>query len=254
MSQMFDLSGRTALVTGGGRGLGKAMAHALAGAGARVAIAGRNAEERESAVAEITALGGEAIALAADLLEPQGPERLVDEADTALGGLDILIHAAGHQIRKPLVELAAEEWDQIAAIHSRAAFLLARETVLRLRARNAPGRIIFIGSLNSHIGIANVGAYASAKSGLAGLARVLSAENAAHAITVNTIIPGYFHTALTSDLFADPERHAWVMSRIPMKRLGRPEDLGGAAVFLASSASDYVTGAEIRVDGGWLAT
>lgn len=256
MKQMsiFDLSGRNAIVTGGSRGLGRSMAIGLADAGARVAVVGRQQAELEAAVDEITERGGKAIAVAADLLDPYGPQYLVDRVVAALGPIDVMLHAAGHQVRKPLTELPVDEWDGIANIHIRAAFLLARSAINSFREHDTAGKVIFVGSLNSHIGIANIGAYAAAKSGLLGLARALSAENAATGICVNTIIPGYFHTALTDDLFADTAKRDWVMSRIPMKRLGKPDDLIGAAVFFASSASDYVTGAEIRVDGGWLAT
>jgi|TARA_A100001391_G_scaffold111858_1_gene75148 NAD(P)-dependent dehydrogenase (short-subunit alcohol dehydrogenase family) len=251
---LFDLAGRSVLVTGGSRGLGREMALGLAQAGAHVAIAGRNRDELDATVSDIEAAGGKCTAIKADLLDANGPKSLVANAVSALGWLDIVLHAAGHQVRKPLAELSIDEWDDIQAIHLRAAFLLAQGAIRHFRAKGMPGKIVFVGSLNSHIGIANVGAYAAAKSGLAGLARVLSAENAEAGICVNTIIPGYFHTALTNDLFADKARHDWVMSRIPMKRLGTPQDLVGAAIYFSSPASDYVTGAEIRVDGGWLAT
>nr|WP_249730162.1 SDR family oxidoreductase [Chelatococcus sp. YT9] len=251
---MFDLSERVAVVTGGGRGLGRAMAKGLAEAGAVVVLAGRGQIELEEAAESIRLAGGRASTVSVDLLDPAGPTLLVDRIVAENGRLDVLLHAAGSQIRKPALELTAEDWDRITDIHLKAAFLLAQATARHLVDRRAGGKIIFVGSLNSHIGIRNVSAYAAAKSGIAGLARVLANEWAVEGICVNTIIPGYYRTAITEDLFADSAKHDWVMSRIPMQRLGDPADLAGAAIYLASAASDYVTGAEIRVDGGWLAT
>jgi 2-deoxy-D-gluconate 3-dehydrogenase len=251
---LFDLHGRVALVTGGGRGLGQAMANGLAVAGAHVVVAGRGRDELDAAVAEIEKAGGRASALPGDLLDAEVPARLVAQVIEQYGQLDIMLHAAGAQVRKPALEISHDEWERVTGIHLRTAFLLAQATARHLLARQAAGKIIFVGSLTSHIGIRGVAPYASSKSGILGMARALAAEWAVHGINVNTIIPGYFHTKLTEDLFADKEKHQWVMSRIPMNRLGEPSDLAGAAVFFASRASDYVTGSEIRVDGGWLAS
>lgn len=251
--RLFDLSDRVAVVTGGGRGLGQAIAFGLAEAGATVVIAGRTRAELESTTAEITGRGGRAVAAEVDLLESDGPSRLIEHAVRIAGQVDILVHAAGTQVRKPATDVTAEEWDRVHDIHLRSAFLLAQATARHLLQRGAPGKVILVGSLNSHIGIRHVAPYAAAKSGLAGLARVLAHEWAEHGICVNTIVPGYYRTALTEDLLADRAKHDWVMSRIPMRRLGDPSDLAGASIYFASSASDYVTGAEIRVDGGWLA-
>ncbi|CAH1689575.1 2-dehydro-3-deoxy-D-gluconate 5-dehydrogenase [Hyphomicrobiales bacterium] len=252
--KLFDLSERVVVVTGGGRGLGRAMATGLAEAGAMVVLAGRGHIELEETAEAIRLAGGRSSTVSVDLLEPVGPATLVDRIVAENGRLDVLLHAAGSQVRKPALEFTGEEWDRVTDIHLKAAFLLAQATARHLVDRRAGGKIIFVGSLNSHIGIRNVSAYAAAKCGIAGLARVLANEWAVDGICVNTIIPGYYRTALTEDLFADRARHDWVMSRIPMQRLGDPADLAGAAIYFASSASDYVTGAEIRVDGGWLAT
>jgi NAD(P)-dependent dehydrogenase (short-subunit alcohol dehydrogenase family) len=251
---LFDLSGRVAVVTGGGRGLGQAMALGLASAQATVVVAGRGGTELHETVAKIEEAGGRASAISVDLLDPAGADHLIEEAVSRHGKVDVMLHAAGSQVRKPAVDIAVEEWTQVTDIHLKAAFLLARATARHLIGRGAPGKVIFVGSLNSHIGIRNVSAYAASKSGVSGLARVLANEWAPDGICVNTIVPGYYRTLLTEDLFADPVKHDWVMSRIPMRRLGEPSDLAGAAIFFASAASDYVTGAEIRVDGGWLAT
>lgn len=251
---LFNLSGQVALVTGGGRGLGQAMAQGLADAGAHVVLAGRGVDELQSSVAAIRDTGGSASYRIEDLLDAQAPARLVAGIAGEFGRMDILLHAAGAQVRKPALDVSADEWDRVTDIHLRTAFLLAQATARQARERARPARIIFVGSLTSHIGFKGVAPYAASKSGVVGVARTLAAEWAADRINVNTIIPGYFRTKLTQDLLADEEKHRWVLSRIPMNKLGEPSDLAGAAVFFASRASDYVTGAEIRVDGGWLAS
>lgn len=251
---LFDLNGRVALVTGGGRGLGQAMASGLAASGAHVVLTGRGQCELEAAVSAIRASGASASHRASDLSDPDTPRHLVDDVVAEFGRLDILLHAAGAQVRKPALEVTADEWDQVTGLHLKTAFLLAQSMARQARAKERAAKIIFVGSLTSHIGFRGVAPYAASKSGVVGLARTLAAEWAPVRINVNTIIPGYFHTLLTQDLLADRDKHQWVMSRIPMNRLGDPSDLAGAAVFFASSASDYVTGAEIRVDGGWLAS
>lgn len=250
---LFDISGKVALVTGGGRGLGGAIARGLAQAGAHVVVAGRSSGELDRIVDEAARCGESMSALTCDLTRPQAPTLLVERAVEICGALDILVHAAGTQVRKPLPDLTIEDWDRVTDLHLRAAFLLAQATVAHLRERKSGGKIVLIGSLTTHIGISNLVPYVSAKSAVGGLTRALAVELADHGICVNAIIPGYYRTALTDDLLSDPEKHDWVLSRIPMKRLGRPEDLVGAAVYLSSGASDYVTGTEIRVDGGWLA-
>ncbi|MET4575758.1 SDR family oxidoreductase [Ottowia thiooxydans] len=251
---LFDLKGRVALVTGGGRGLGEAMAAGLAQAGAHVVLAGRSTHELEAAVAAIRAQGGIASYVIVDLMQDGAHEQVVRDVVAKAGRLDVLLHAAGMQVRKNAIDITADDWDRVTDIHLRTAFLLAQATARHAMAEQAAAKIIFVGSLTSHIGFRGIAPYAAAKSGVAGLARTLAAEWATSGINVNTIIPGYFHTKLTGDLLADEEKHRWVMSRIPMNRLGDPQDLAGAAVFFASTASDYVTGAEIRVDGGWLAS
>jgi NAD(P)-dependent dehydrogenase (short-subunit alcohol dehydrogenase family) len=242
------------LVTGGGRGLGQAMAAGLADSGAHVVLTGRGLAELEAAVAAIRANGASASYRVSDLAVPEAPHRLVDNVVADFGRLDILLHAAGAQVRKPALDVSAEQWDQVTSIHLKTAFLLAQSMARQAQAKECAAKIIFVGSLTSHIGFRGLAPYTASKSGVVGLARTLAAEWAPARINVNTIIPGYFHTKLTEDLLADREKRQWVMSRIPMNRLGDPTDLAGAAVFLASSASDYVTGAEIRVDGGWLAS
>jgi NAD(P)-dependent dehydrogenase (short-subunit alcohol dehydrogenase family) len=251
--QLFDLHGKVALVTGGGRGLGRGIARALAGAGAAVVVSSRSGQELAETVEMIGADGGVGFPLVADLSDTAAPARLVAQVGEERGGVDLLVHAAGGQVRKPALELTVEDWDEIQSVHLRAAFLLAQAVAQHLTARQAPGRIIFVASLTSSIGIPNLAPYGSAKTGLLGLMRTLATEWADTGITVNAIAPGFFHTELTDAVFEDDERRAWVLSRIPMGRPGRPEDLAGAAVFLASNSSSYVTGHVIQVDGGWMA-
>lgn len=251
---MFDLTGRVALVTGGGRGLGRAMAAGLATAGATVVLSSRTEHELDEAAAAMSDAGGDVLAIPWDLAEPQAPAALVDEVVTRRGQLDVLVHAAGHHRRRPALELTPEEWDGIQQVHLRAAFELSQAAGGHLLAREAAGRIIFVASMTSRIGIKDLAAYGAAKSGLLGLMRTLAVEWAPHGVTVNAIAPGFFHTRLTADVYSDAERRAWFLSRIPAGRPGEPEELAGAAVFFASPASSYVTGHVMHVDGGWLAS
>jgi NAD(P)-dependent dehydrogenase (short-subunit alcohol dehydrogenase family) len=248
----FDLTGRVALVTGAGRGLGFGMAAALAEAGCAIAAVSRSEDQLARAAAELAVHGQPVATVPWDVRDGDDADKLVDAVGTALGPPDILLHAAGIQVRKPAAELELDEWDQVHAIHLRAAFALAKAVASGLRGRGAPGSLIFVGSLTSRIGIANTVAYGTAKTGLLGLMRNLAVEWAGDGIRANAILPGYFHTALTDELMQDEARSASLLARIPIGRFGEASDLGGAAVFLASDASAYVTGQSLAVDGGWL--
>jgi NAD(P)-dependent dehydrogenase (short-subunit alcohol dehydrogenase family) len=251
MSSLFDLHDRVALVTGAGRGLGSGMSKALAAAGAQVVLASRSEDQLKTVAAEITAGGGTAGTLAWDLGDGGSAGDLVDEVVRRFGRLDIVVHAAGNMVREPAVNLSAEGWDSVIGLHLRGAFLLAQATARHLRENGRGGSIILVGSLTSQrAGIPATVAYGSAKSGLMGLMRTLAVEWAPDGIRVNLIAPGFFPTAMTATADDNPARRA-LLARVPMGRLGTPEDLGGTAVFLASDASGYITGEAITVDGGW---
>lgn len=247
----FDLTDRVALVTGGGRGLGRAMALALGGAGAHVAVSSRTESELAETVDLAAQAGAEATAIPCDLGQQGDAARLVDEAAELLGRVDVLVHAAGNQVRSPALTLGLEDWDEIHRIHLRAGFLLAQRTADHIIDRRGTGSIILVGSLTSwRVGVPDTVAYGSAKSGLLGLMRTLAVEWAEHGVRVNTIAPGFFATEMTADVADDPDRRA-LLARIPMGRQGEPEELSGAVVYLASDASAYVTGQVLTVDGGW---
>jgi NAD(P)-dependent dehydrogenase (short-subunit alcohol dehydrogenase family) len=248
----FDLSGRVALVTGAGRGLGRGAALGLAHVGADVALVSRSAAELEAVAAEVQALGRTAWCLTEDLSDVGRAGALADAVATRCGPVHIVAHFAGTQRRRPALEITEDDWQQVLAVNLAAPYFLSCRLAERMHAGGIAGRHIFVGSLTSRIGIRNVAPYAASKSGLMGVVRTLAVEWAAAGTTVNAVIPGYFETELTKDAFADPERSAWIRSRIPMGRIGQADDLVGAVVFLASDAARYITGQSIVVDGGWL--
>lgn len=247
----FRLDGRAALVTGGNRGLGRAIAEALAGAGADVAVACRSGEAPE-VTAAIAALGRRAVALAADLSQPAAAAPLVERAAGELGRLDILVNNAGTIRRAAALETAAEDWQAVLDVNLTSVWACA-QAAGRLMASQGGGKIITTASLLSFQGGIRVPAYAAAKHAVVGLTRALANEWAPLGINVNAIAPGYFVTDNTAALRADPERARQIGERIPAGRWGRPDDLAGAAIFLASPASDYVHGHTLVVDGGWMA-
>jgi NAD(P)-dependent dehydrogenase (short-subunit alcohol dehydrogenase family) len=249
----FDLTGQVALISGGAGGLGQAMAEALIDAGAAVALGGRNQDSLERAAHQLRRSGGSVSTHVVDLSDADAPAEIVDAVVADHGKLDVLVHAAGGQVRKPALAVTIEEWHEIHNVHLRAAFFLAQRAGQHLIDREATGSIIFIGSLTSYAAVPNVSVYSGAKSGLLGIARSLAREWGPKGVRVNTLVPGMFHTDLTDMLFQDPKGRDWVLSKIPMARAGVPEDLAGAVVFLASDAAGYVTGTSLVVDGGWLA-
>ena len=249
----FDLSDKVALVTGAGRGLGRAMAVALAQAGAAVCAVSRTESELRETCAQIDGVGARSHGLAWDVGDVARADDLVAAATEPFGRLDILVHAAGVQVRKPALDVTLEDWDKIERIHLRAAFFLATATARHFIAAGRGGKIILVASLTSRIGLANLAPYAAAKSGLLGLVRTLAVEWAPHRIGVNAIGPGYFRTALTEEVLSQPATRENLLARLPAGRTGESEDLAGAVVFLAAPASDYVTGHTLFVDGGWLA-
>jgi 2-dehydro-3-deoxy-D-gluconate 5-dehydrogenase len=250
-ASLFDLTGRSVLVTGAGRGLGRGMALAVAAAGARVAAVSRTAEQLQ----ETAALdpGGRILPLAWDIAQLGLADSLIHVATELAGPIYGVVHAAGVQHRAHAIDFSVDAWRQVTSVDLEAPFFLSTALHRAQVTHGQGGAHVFVGSLASSIGLSRTSAYSASKSGIVGIVRTLALEWAGAGARVNCVAPGYFKTALTADLFADPERAAWVLSRIPMKRLGLASDLAGAVIFLLSDASAYITGQVLNVDGGWLA-
>jgi 2-deoxy-D-gluconate 3-dehydrogenase len=248
----FRLDGKAALVTGVGRGLGQAMALGLAEAGADIAgLYNTNYEETQ---AQVEALGRRFLPVQCDLLEAS-VDRLseaVAQVVEELGGLDILVNNAGIIRRSPALGFSEQDWDDVIRVNLKAVFFLSQAAARVMTARGG-GKIIHVASMLSFQGGILVSSYTAAKSGVAGLTRAMANEWASEGINVNAIAPGYMATDVTASLRTDPQRNPAIVARIPVGRWGTPADLKGAVVFLASAASDYVQGAIVPVDGGWLA-
>lgn len=245
----FDLHGRVAMVTGANTGIGRAIAVGLAEAGADVALVGRTAPTET--LEQIIQLGRRAIAIDADLASIEPVNRIVDEAISKLGRLDILVNNAGIIRRNDLAVFTEDDWDSVIDTNLKTVFFLSQRAA-RYFVASRSGKIINIASLLSFQGGIRVPSYAAAKSGVAGVTRALANELAPSNVQVNAIAPGYIVTNNTDALRADETRNRQILERIPTGRWGRPEDIAGAVVFLASAAADYVTGQVLAVDGGWL--
>jgi len=249
----FDLTGKLAVVTGARRGIGLGMAVALARAGADVVGVSQNLEPDGGEVArEVEACGRRFVGLRADLADRTAVRDLAARLVALDAPVDILVNNGGTIARSAATEHGDADWDRLLEVNLSSQFVLSREVGRGMVARGR-GKIVFTASLLSFQGGINVAAYTASKSGIVGLTRALSNEWAPHGVQVNAIAPGYVATDNTEALRADPERNAAITARIPAGRWGRPDDLAGAIVFLASPASDYVTGTVIPVDGGWLA-
>jgi 2-dehydro-3-deoxy-D-gluconate 5-dehydrogenase len=246
----FDLSGRVALVTGANTGIGQAIALALAAAGADLALAGRSAAEETAA--QVRGLGRKAAVIDADLSSIAPVQGVVEQTVAQLGGLDILVNNAGIIRRAEAVDFSEADWDAVIDTDLKSLFFLCQAAGRHMIGQGS-GKIVNIASLLSFQGGIRVPSYAAAKSGVAGLTRALANEWAGKGINVNAIAPGYIATNNTAALQADETRNRQILERIPAGRWGAPADIGGAAVFLASPASDYVHGHILAVDGGWLA-
>jgi gluconate 5-dehydrogenase len=253
MTQLFDLSGRTALVTGSARGIGFALAEGLATAGASVMLNGTRADTVADAVARLEAKGFNAQGRAFDVTDEQAVADAFAQWDKDGTKIDIVINNAGIQFRKPLVELELSDWQRVIDTNLTSAFIVSKQAAKRMIARGTGGKIVNIGSLTSEAARATVGAYTAAKGGIKMLTRAMSAEWAASNIQANAIGPGYILTDMNQPLVENPTFDAWVKNSNPSQRWGKPEELVGTAVYLSSPASSYVNGQIIYVDGGWLA-
>jgi 2-deoxy-D-gluconate 3-dehydrogenase len=246
----FDLTGKAALITGANTGIGQAIAVGLARAGADVAVAGRS--DAPDTLAAITAAGRTAVSISADLGSVEPLQRVVDEALAGLGRIDILVNNAGIIRRADLLDFSEADWDAVIDTNLKSLFFLS-QTAARHMAEHGSGKIINIASLLTFQGGIRVPSYAAAKSGVGGVTKAMANELAPMGIQVNAIAPGYIATNNTAALQADETRNRQIIERVPAGRWGRPEDIAGAAVFLASPAADYITGHILAVDGGWLA-
>lgn len=249
---LFDLSGKTALVTGASRGLGQEIAIGLATAGANVICSSSRLGGCAETISRIQALGKQANEVNADLSDAQSVEDLATSAIKNSGGIDILVNVGGTIFRCPAVSYDYQEWQKVMRVNLDASFLLAQKVAPIMFERGA-GKIINIASMLSYTGGITVPAYTASKHAVAGLTKALANEWGAQNIQVNAIAPGYFKTDNTQALQDDPVRNKEIQARIPAARWGEPQDLVGAAIFLASPASNYVNGHILAVDGGWLA-
>jgi NAD(P)-dependent dehydrogenase (short-subunit alcohol dehydrogenase family) len=238
-----------ALVTGASRGIGRAIAVALAAAGAAVACAARSRDQVDAAAAEITAAGGRARALRLDVTRPEEIAAGVEEIAGALGPIDVLVNNAGIAMEKKTTEVTDEDWDAVLATNLTSMFRCARAVAPGMM-RLARGKIINIGSMYGIIGVPRYAAYCASKAAVDGLTRSLAAEWARHGIQVNCLAPGYMNTDISRAALADEKTRALFLSKVPARRIGEPEEVGALAVYLASPASDFMTGQTVYLDGG----
>lgn len=248
-SSIFDLSGKVAIVTGGGTGIGQGMAVGLAQAGADVVVASRSVSHLRETVSQIEGLGRRSLALQVDVRSVPQVYGMVEKAMEAFGKIDILVANSGVNRRILAVDLTEEDWHFIVDTNLKGTFFTCQAVAKQMIPRQK-GKIITIGSLTTFMGYPKVGPYAASRGGIVQLTKVMAVEWAPHNINVNTVSPGWYNTPLTAQVFGDIDWVRRTCNRIPLGRTGTPEDLAGIVVFLASDASDYITGEMIFVDGG----
>ena len=246
----FDLTGRVAIVTGASRGLGQTFARALARAGADLVITSRTPASLKPFQAEVESLGRRAVPVSLDVRSEDSIRAMVAEASTAYPRIDILVNNAGCNVRKPAADVTWDDWNLILDTNLRGAFFVA-QAVARLMIPHGRGRIINVGSLTSVSGYAGLGPYGASRGGVRQLTMSLADDWGRHGITVNCLAPGWFNTYQTRALYENKEWVDYLTDRIPLQRPGQPQDLEGAVVFLASDASEYITGQTLLVDGGF---
>ncbi|MFQ8602024.1 MAG: glucose 1-dehydrogenase [Anaerovoracaceae bacterium] len=250
----FSLNGKTAIVVGGSKGLGFGMATGLAQAGANVVLVSRNQEQLDAAAAEMTkATGNEnVVGFATDITSVDNINGLVSKVCDKFGQVDILFNGAGVNKRFSALEFTEADWDAVQDTQLKYVFFMCQAVAKQMVEKGIKGKIINIASLTSQLGLPNMVSYCAAKGAIVQITKAMANEWAEYGINVNAIGPGYYETEMTAPLFKDEKRRAELFSRIPQKKFGLPSDLAGAAVFLASEASDYVTGQVLYVDGGFL--
>jgi gluconate 5-dehydrogenase len=249
-NELFDLTGRVAMVTGTSRGLGQSMARALAKAGANLVLTSRHRDHLLSFEAEITALGRRAVSVELDVRDPQSILRAIADAEEAYGQIDILVNNAGCNIRKPALDVSWDDWNTVLETNLRGPFFVAQASAKKMIQRGY-GRIINIGSVTSVSGFAGLTPYCASRGGVRQLTMSLADEWGKQGVTVNCLAPGWFRTHQNRVLFEDSNWVEYLCDRIPLKRPGHPNDLDGAIVFLASESSRYITGQTLLVDGGF---
>lgn len=253
---LFDVSGKIVLITGAGTGLGEGYAHIFAESGATVACAGlysgKNKDDLDGTVRDILAEGGKAKAYPVDVTDRDQITALVAAVTADFGRIDVLINNAGYEHIQPYTEVTPQYYDAIMGVNLKGAFFVGQE-VARSMQKTGGGKIINIASLGSFIGLPESSVYCSTKGGVVQMSKTMAVELGKDNIQVNCVAPGYFITPMTKPFYDDPDHRAWIESRIPLHEWGTVLDLAGPVLFLASSASNYITGETIKVDGGWLA-